>query len=72
MQLNSRIRFIYKTKLYCVTICFIYLVLSSMVRNGDAHLKNFGVLYPAVMETRRERLRSCLQCCRRPETANPP
>jgi serine/threonine-protein kinase HipA len=26
---------------------FATLVLSSMVRNGDAHLKNFGVLYPA-------------------------
>jgi serine/threonine-protein kinase HipA len=27
---------------------FSTLVLSSMVRNGDAHLKNFGVLYPSV------------------------
>jgi len=27
---------------------FAMLVLSSMVRNGDAHLKNFGVVYPAV------------------------
>jgi len=26
---------------------FATLVLSSMVRNGDAHLKNFGVLYPS-------------------------
>jgi len=26
---------------------FSILVLSSMVRNGDAHLKNFGVLYPS-------------------------
>jgi serine/threonine-protein kinase HipA len=26
---------------------FASLVLSSMVRNGDAHLKNFGVLYPS-------------------------
>ncbi len=26
---------------------FATLVLSSMIRNGDAHLKNFGVLYPA-------------------------
>ena len=26
---------------------FVTLVLSSMVRNGDAHLKNFGVLYPS-------------------------
>jgi serine/threonine-protein kinase HipA len=24
---------------------FAYLVLSVLVRNGDAHLKNFGVLY---------------------------
>jgi serine/threonine-protein kinase HipA len=27
---------------------FAVLVLSSMVRNGDAHLKNFGLLYPSV------------------------
>lgn len=27
---------------------FSMLVLSSMVRNGDAHLKNFGVLYPTI------------------------
>jgi serine/threonine-protein kinase HipA len=27
---------------------FSMLVLSTMVRNGDAHLKNFGVLYPAL------------------------
>ena len=26
---------------------FVMLVLSVIVRNGDAHLKNFGVLYPA-------------------------
>jgi len=29
---------------------FATLVLSSMVRNGDAHLKNFGVLYPSPRE----------------------
>lgn len=28
---------------------FAMLILSSMVRNGDAHLKNFGVLYPSLM-----------------------
>ena len=27
---------------------FATLVLSSMIRNGDAHLKNFGVLYPSL------------------------
>ncbi len=29
---------------------FATLILSSMVRNGDAHLKNFGVLYPSCSE----------------------